>query len=198
MKSNANLEALAGKKILFVSMPADGHVNPLTGLAKYLQACGVDVRWYTGSSYAPKMEKLGIPLFPFQRAVEVTGENLDELFPGRQKVKGQIKKLVHDMIHVFIRQAPRFIDDMKDIYKTFPFDMVVAECTFSAIPIIKKIFDVPVTGVGIVPLTETSRDLAPPGLGLTPSYTFTGQNKAMVPAHSYQQVIFQGAQPCLL
>ncbi len=180
MKSNANLEALAGKKILFVSMPADGHVNPLTGLAKYLQTCGVDVRWYTGSSYASKMEKLGIPLFPFQRAVEVTGENLDQLFPARQKVKGQIKKLVHDMIHVFIRQAPRFIDDMKDIYKTFPFDMVVAECTFSAIPIIKKIFDVPVTGVGIVPLTETSRDLAPPGLGLTPSYTFTGRMKQWI------------------
>jgi len=171
MKSNANLEALAGKKILFVSMPADGHVNPLTGLAKYLQTCGVDVRWYTGLSYEPQMEKLGIPFFPFQRAVEVTGENLDQLFPARQKLKGQIKKLVHDMIHVFIRQAPRFIDDMRDIYKTFPFDMVVAECTFSAIPIIKKIFNVPVTGVGIIPLTETSRDLAPPGLGLTPSYT---------------------------
>ena len=121
MKSNANLEALAGKKILFVSMPADGHVNPLTGLAKYLQTYGADVRWYTGSSYAPKMEKLGIPFFPFQRAVEVTGENLDQLFPGRQKIKGQVKKLVHDMIHVFIRQAPQFIDDMKDIYKDISF-----------------------------------------------------------------------------
>jgi len=180
MKRNANLEALAGKKILFVSMPADGHVNPLTGLAKYLQTCGVDVRWYTGPSYASKMEKLGIPFFPFRRAVEVTGENLDQLFPGRQKLNGQIKKLVHDMIHVFIRQAPKFIDDMKEIYKSFPFDMVVAECTFSAIPIIKKIFDVPVTGVGIVPLTETSRDLAPPGLGLTPSYTFPGRMKQWI------------------
>ena len=117
MKSNTNLEALAGKKILFASMPAEGHVNPLTGLAKYLQDLGGDVRWYTGSSYAPKMEKLGIPLFPFRRAVEVTGENLEELFPEREKIKGQVKKLVYDMIHVFIRQAPQFIDDMKDIHK---------------------------------------------------------------------------------
>jgi MGT family glycosyltransferase len=177
MKSNANLEALAGKRILFATMPADGHVNPLTGLAKYLQTCGVDVRWYTGASYAPKLEKLGIPLFPFQRAVEVTGENLDQLFPRRQKLNSQIKKLLHDMIHVFIRQAPRFIEDMKDIYRTFPFDMVVAECTFSAIPIIKKTFNVPVTGIGIVPLIETSRDLAPTGLGLTPSYSTLGRMK---------------------
>ena len=177
MKTNLNLEALAGKKILFASMPAEGHVNPMTGIAKYLQACGADVRWYTGSFYAPKMEKLGIPFFPFQRAIEITGENHRELFPEREKIKGQVKKLVHDMINVFIRQAPRYIDDMRNIRKEFPFDLVVAECTFTAIPIIRKVFDVPVVGVGIVPLTETSRDLPPVGLGMTPSYTIAGRIK---------------------
>ena len=48
MKNNINWDILVGKKILFASMPAEGHVNPLTGLAKYLQAKGADVRWYTG------------------------------------------------------------------------------------------------------------------------------------------------------
>jgi len=38
---------LIGKKILFVTVPADGHFNPLTGLAKYLQDSGCEVRWYT-------------------------------------------------------------------------------------------------------------------------------------------------------
>ena len=71
--------------------------------------------------------------------------------------------------------------------------MVVAECTFSAIPIIKKVFDVPVTGVGIVPLTETSRDLAPPGLGLTPSYTFTGRMKQWFLRILTDRVFFRAA-----
>lgn len=192
MKS-INTEALVGKKILFASMPAEGHVNPLTGLAKYLQAQGCDVRWYTGSSYAPKMAKLGIPLFPFRKAVEVTGENLEELFPEREKIKGQVKKLVFDMIHVFIRQAPKFIDDMQDIRKEFPFDVVIAECTFTAIPLIKKVLKVPVVGIGIVPLVETSRDLAPPGLGMTPSGTFAGRLKQRFLRFFTNEVLFRKA-----
>lgn len=192
MKS-INTEALAGKKILFASMPAEGHVNPLTGLAKYLQAKGCDVRWYTGFSYAPKMAKLGIPLFPFRKALEVTGENLEELFPERKKINGQVKKLVHDMIHVFIGQAPKFIDDLKDIREEFPFDVVIAECTFTAIPLIKKVFGVPVVGIGIVPVTETSRDLPPPGLGMTPSATLAGRLKQKFLRFFTNEVLFKKA-----
>ena|SRR3990170_7277442 len=186
-------EALIGKKILFASMPAEGHVNPLTGLAKYLQSQGCDVRWYTGASYASKMAKLGIPIFPFRKAVEVTGENLEEIFSERKKIKGQVKKLVYDMIHVFIRQAPKFIDDMQDIRKDFPFDVVIAECTFTAIPLIKKVLKVPVVGIGIVPLTETSRDLPPIGLGMTPSDTFTGRLKQKFLRFFTNEVLFRKA-----
>lgn len=193
MKSNMNLEAVAGKKILIATMPAEGHVNPLTGIAKYLQSCGADVRWYTGGSYSEKMEKLGIPLYPFQRAIDFGNANLEELFSEREKIRGQVKKLVFDMIHVFIRQAPNFIDDMRDIRKDFEFDLVVAECTFTAIPIIKKIFDVPVVGVGIVPLTETSRDLAPVGLGMTPSYTIPGRVKQAFLRFLTDRVLFRKA-----
>ncbi|HUQ96709.1 MAG TPA: hypothetical protein VM010_03520, partial [Chitinophagaceae bacterium] len=50
-----------GAKILFANMPADGHFNPLTGLAVYLKALGHDVRWYTSPHYETKIERLGIP-----------------------------------------------------------------------------------------------------------------------------------------
>ncbi len=54
-------------KILFATMPFDGHFNPLTGIAMHLKAAGHDVRWYTGPSYAAKLERLGIPHYPFRR-----------------------------------------------------------------------------------------------------------------------------------
>ena len=50
-----------GRKILFASFPADGHFNPLTGLAVHLKELGYDVRWYTSRSYAGKLSRLGIP-----------------------------------------------------------------------------------------------------------------------------------------
>ncbi|RYG03934.1 MAG: glycosyltransferase [Chitinophagaceae bacterium] len=182
---------MEGKKILIASVPAEGHVNPMTGLAKYLQSIGCDVRWYTGGSYAPKMEKLNIPLFPYKRALDVSAINPDEVFPEREKIKGQVKKLVHDMIHIFIKQGPNFIDDMRDIRKTFAFDVVVAECTFSAIPLIKKVFGVPVVGIGIIPLTEVSRDLPPMGLGMTPSSTIAGKLKQSVLRLFTNEVFFR-------
>lgn len=42
-------DQLKGKKILFANVPADGNFSPLTGLAKYFQEAGADVRWYASA-----------------------------------------------------------------------------------------------------------------------------------------------------
>jgi UDP:flavonoid glycosyltransferase YjiC (YdhE family) len=36
---------MQSKKILFANIPADGHFNPLTGIAMELKNQGHDVRW---------------------------------------------------------------------------------------------------------------------------------------------------------
>ncbi len=190
MKSSADISALAGRKILFASMPAEGHVNPLTGLAKYLQAAGADVRWYTGSSYQEKMDKLGIPLYAYRRAVDVNAANLEEVFPGREKIRSQVKKLVFDIIHFFIGQAPKFLEDLKEIRQEFPFELVIAESTFTGIPLIEKTMNLPVLGIGIVPLVETSKDLAPPGLGITPIPGIAGKIKHRILRYVADKILF--------
>jgi UDP:flavonoid glycosyltransferase YjiC (YdhE family) len=40
-----------GTRIMFACVPADGHFNPLTGLAVALAEAGCDVRWYTAVKY---------------------------------------------------------------------------------------------------------------------------------------------------
>ncbi|MEI9809634.1 MAG: hypothetical protein WDO16_18215 [Bacteroidota bacterium] len=57
--------SLKGKKILFATFPADGHFNPLTGLAVHLKELGCDVRWYTSVKYEDKLQRLNIPPLPF-------------------------------------------------------------------------------------------------------------------------------------
>ena len=59
---------LAGRRILVATVPQDGHFNPLTGLAKYLQTLDCDVRWYTGLAYADRVRQLDLPYLPFQEA----------------------------------------------------------------------------------------------------------------------------------
>src|SRR5688572_11356238 len=173
-QSGLSLEELAGKRILFANFPADGHFNPLTNLAVHLQWLGCDVRWYTSNIYAEKIRSMGIRHYPFDIAKDVNGENLETVFPEREKIKGAVKKLNFDMINAFILRGEEYYADIVNIYREFRFDMMIADCTFTGIPFVTDKMDIPVLSIGVVPLVETSKDLPPPGLGMTPSYSLFG------------------------
>lgn len=166
-----------GTRVLFANVPADGHFNPLTGLAVYLKDKGCDVRWYTSVTYAEKIKKMALPFYPLKKALDVSASNLDEVFKGREKIKTQVGKLVFDMINAFILRAPEYFEDIKEIRKEFAFDVMICDITFGAIPFVKEKLNVPVISICIFPLCETSRDLPPAGLGLTPSSSFWCRKK---------------------
>lgn len=183
-------EALAGKKILFACFPGDGHFNPLTGLAVHLQSMGCDVRWYTSEVYGDKLNKLQIPHYPFIKAKDVNGENFEKIYPEREKIRGAIGKLNFDMIHVFIMRGPEYYADILDIHANFPFDIMVADCAFTGIPFVTDKMNIPVVSIGVFPLMETSKDLAPPGLGMVPSYSFAGRIKQKLLRFMSDKILF--------
>ena len=166
-----------GKRILFACVPADGHFNPLTGIAVHLQKIGYDVRWYTSATFSEKLAKLNIPHYPFQKALEINGDNIDEKFPDRKKAKSMIAKLNFDLKNFFIDRAPEYFEDIKAIHQSFPFDLFVADCAFTAIAFVEQKLGIPAIAMGIIPLLAKSKDLAPYGLGMVPSTTFFGKIK---------------------
>jgi MGT family glycosyltransferase len=188
--NNVFSEALHGKKILFATFPADGHFNPLTGLAMHLKTLGCDVRWYTAASYSDKLEKLQLHHYRFNKALEVTGDNVDTIFPERNKIKGQVKKLKFDMINAFILRGPEYYADLIEIRKEFSFDLVVADSAFTGVPFISDIMNVPVVAVGVFPITETSKDLPPAGLGMEPTYSFFGRLKQTILRMITRKIVF--------
>jgi MGT family glycosyltransferase len=165
------------RKILFANVPGDGHFNPLTGLAKHLQQLGYDVRWYSSRIFTERLQKLQVPHYPFKRALDAFEDGFEKAFPGRDAIKSKIKKLEFDLVNGFILRSTEYFEDIKEIYATFPFDMVIADCAFMAIPFIKEKLKVPVISIGVLPLTESSKDLAPMGLGMTPATSFLGKRK---------------------
>jgi MGT family glycosyltransferase len=189
LKNIATLQT--GARILFANMPADGHFNPLTGLAYHLKALGHDVRWYTSPHYKSKIEALGIPFFPFKKTIDFNGDNVTEIFAEREKLKSQVAKLKFDLINVFILRSEEYYEDLKDIHEEFPFDVLVCDVAFTAIPFVKDKMNIPVISIGIFPLMETSKDLAPNGLGITPSYTFWGRKKQALLRFVADNVLFK-------
>lgn len=191
MKINEAKKQPAGRRILFATFPGDGHFNPLTGLAVHLKEAGYDVRWYTSETYAPKIKKLQLQHYPFKKALDISTAVIENIFPEREQHKSQLGKLKFDIINVFIKRGPEYYEDLKDIYQEFAFDLMVADCLFTGIPFVKDLMHIPVVAIGVVPLTENSRDLPPCGLGLEPSYTLFGKIKQSLLRGFSSQVIFK-------
>ncbi|HEY4196733.1 MAG TPA: nucleotide disphospho-sugar-binding domain-containing protein [Mucilaginibacter sp.] len=162
-------QQLKGKKILFASVPADGHVNPLTGLAKYLQNVGCDVRWYTSEIYTDKMENLEIPFYPFVRAVDINSDTVAKVLPERTLITDVAERLDYDMLNVFAKRGSEYFEDIQAIHRSFPFELMVADSLFAGIPLVRGKMKIPVVAIGVIPLAANSVDLAPYGMALPPA-----------------------------
>ncbi len=166
---------MKSRKVLFANFPADGHFSPLTSLALHLKESGHDVRWYTGSKYEAKIKSLGFTYYPLKKAIDFSAGEPDQVFPERKHHKGLIAKLKFDIRHAFVLRGPEFYQDIVQINESFPFDIMIADNCFTGIPFVRQLLGKPVIAIGVMPLMETSKDLPPAGLGLTPSYTFFGK-----------------------
>jgi UDP:flavonoid glycosyltransferase YjiC (YdhE family) len=181
---------MSPKKILFACAPFDGHFSPLTGLAVHLMNEGHDVRWYAQDYYAEKLKKLNIQRYPFVLAQQINQVDFETIFPERKKINGTIKKINFDIQHVFVKQGPLYYQDISNIEDEFDFDLLIADSVFTGVPYVKELMAKPVFTIGVLPLGETSRDLAPSGLGLTPATTWLGRIKQDILHYVAQKILF--------
>ncbi len=160
-------------RILFASMPADGHFNPLTGVAAHLQAAGHDVRWYAGPEYGRKLDGLGMTHFPYQRATEITAGNLNEKFPERSGLKGP-KAISFDLEKFFVSNVDNHFQDIADVREEFPFEVFVCDGAMYAEKLVAEVLDVPVFAVGLSMVLPDDHG-PPPFFGLRPARTILGR-----------------------
>lgn len=164
----ANDRPLSGIRVLMACVPVDGHFNPLIPIARYLQQQGADVQWYTSNSYAYQLKTLHIPHWPFRKAKDINAQNIDEVLPQRKHITGKVARINFDMVQGFAARSVEYYQDITTIAQVFPFNIMICDSMFSAIPFIKEKMNIPVIGIGVIPLAEASKDTYPYGLGLTP------------------------------
>jgi MGT family glycosyltransferase len=156
-------------RILFASMPFDGHFLPMVGLAQRLRREGHDVRFYAGRSFGGRLERLGVPHVPYRRAPEINGQNLAEHFPEIDKLKGP-KRVAFDVEKIFFAPIPAHYADIVELHADFPFEVLVNDAAFyAAYPVTRKL-GIPAYGIAPAPTpTAKSAGAPPPFFGLTPA-----------------------------
>jgi UDP:flavonoid glycosyltransferase YjiC (YdhE family) len=180
-------------RILFANMPLDGHFHPLTGIAMHLVNEGYEVRWYSGKVHHEKIRSMGIPVYPFRKAMDVDHDNLEEAFPERKRYKSQVSKLKFDIKNYFILRSPEFYEDIKDIQGEYPFDLLVCDVAFTGSVFVKDLLKKPVVAIGVIPLAESSKDLPPNGIGLTPSKSIGGRVRDAILRFVAGKLVFKEA-----
>ncbi|MBO0935875.1 glycosyltransferase [Fibrella sp. HMF5335] len=181
------------QRILFATMPMDGHFSPLTGLAVHLHQLGHDVRWYVGGDYGERVKDLGLHHYPFVRAKTVNQENLDSVFPDRSRLKNTIARLRFDINEVFLLRAPEFVDDLKAIHADWPFDLIIHDVAFIGGSFIQQLLSVKSVAVGVIPLAESDEWVGPSGMGMPPRAGFIGRQYQRFLRYMVQHVLFK---PC--
>src|SRR5450759_5005864 len=180
-------------KILFASTAADGHFNPMTGVAIHLRDAGHDVRWYTSASYGGRLEEMAIAHSPFKRAREINGDTMTKLFPERARLKGPAL-IRFDFEQVFLSNLEAYFEDVQEVDRDFSFDVLVAECAWMAARLVKDVMGKQVIGIGPGTLLATSPDVPPNFVGLRPARTSAGRlvhraMDAVMAKHGLQPII---------
>jgi len=181
-------------RILIATVPILGHVNPALSIAKELLARGHDVAWYTGRRYRDEVERIGAEFWPWMEAGDYDDRDFDAHFPAREELKG-IAKSKFDMRHLFIEPMPGQYRDLKAILQLFRADVILSDPAFlGVVPLAMERKGTPVAVFGILPLTVTSRDAAPFGLGLPPGSGPAARLRNRALNLMAQKVVFGGLQ----
>lgn len=148
--------------IIVCSAPHDGHVSPMLGVARRLIARGHRVRFLTGPKYEEAVRSAGAEFLPLGPGAEEPPRSTDAT--GLQAIRDGVRLLVID-------PARGQYEPLMAAIAAEPTDVVLAEISFMATSILARQprgSRPPVIACGILPVTLSSRDCAPFGLGLMP------------------------------
>lgn len=165
---------------------------PLVPVVRELRLRGHEVRWYTGRKYARAVESSGALWEPFVHARDYDDADLEGAFPGRDERTG-LRQVRFDVEHIFVGQIEGQLQDLRDVARGWPHDLVLADQTVAAALLHEELGGPLCALLGVLPLGIPSRDTAPFGLGLAPDASALGQLRNGLLAWTAQRVIFGAA-----
>ncbi|MDQ0893625.1 glycosyltransferase [Agromyces ramosus] len=181
---------------LLCSSPIQGHVAPMIAIARDLVGRGHTVTVLTGSRFRAAVEAVGAAHRSFAGIADFDDRVIQEHLPERDHHRG-IGRLQYDIQTIFVKTVPEQTRALERAVARLAPDAILVESAFAGV--VPLLLDgpssrPPVLAAGVVPLSQSSADVAPYGLGLRPSASFFGRLRNRALNLLVQRVLFRDTQ----
>jgi UDP:flavonoid glycosyltransferase YjiC (YdhE family) len=177
-------------RVLVGTMPAVGHVTPLLPLVRELVEAGHDVRWYTGSSFRPRVEATGATYLRMRSAPDI----LQSVATTSGRRLSAVAEINYAVKHLFADAAVGQVQDYREILRDWQADVCFSDSAFVGPAWLHELGEGPPWAVyNPMPMTLSSRDTAPFGLGLPPSSSRVGRLRNRILQLLFHEVLFRDA-----
>ena len=181
---------------LLCSSPIQGHAAPVIAIARDLVERGHTVTVLTGSRFRGAVEAAGAAHRSLGGIADYDDRRMQDHLPDRDRHRG-IGKLQYDVQTIFIKPLPEQTRAVERAIAELAPDAILVEAAFAGI--IPLLLDdpasrPPVIAVGVVPLSQSSTDVAPYGLGLPPNASTFGRIRNRALNLLVQRVVFRETQ----
>ncbi|MFC5788519.1 DUF1205 domain-containing protein [Agromyces tardus] len=183
-------------KYLLCASPIQGHVAPVLAIARDLVERGHEVTMLTGSRFRDAVEGTGAVHRSLAGIADYDDRNMQDHLPERDRHRG-IGKLQYDVQTIFVKPVPEQTRAVERAIAELAPDAILVDSAFAGI--LPFLLDdpssrPPVLAAGVVPLSQSSTDVAPYGLGLPPNASAVGRIRNRALNLLVQRVLFRRTQ----
>ena len=180
---------------LLCSTPNYGHVAPMIAIGAHLTGAGHRVQLLTGSRFAAVAAAVGVEHVSLPAGADFDDREPASFLPDRDSHRG-LAKARYDIEQMFIRTIPAQHAAVAQLVGAGAPDAVLVDATFAGVlpMLVSGAPRPPVLGAGVLPLSQSSRDLAPYGMGLHPSASPTGRVRNAALNAVARRVLFRNTQ----
>lgn len=181
---------------LLCASPIQGHVAPIIAIARHLVSRGHAVTVLTGSRFRDAVMATGADHRSLAGIADFDDREMQDHLPDRDRHRG-IARLRYDVETIFVRTVPDQTRALEAAIAESAPDAVLVDAAFAGI--LPLLLDdpasrPPVLAAGVIPLSQSSTDAAPYGLGLGPSASVLGRARNRALNTFVQKVVFRRTQ----
>jgi UDP:flavonoid glycosyltransferase YjiC (YdhE family) len=153
---------------LLCATPVYGHVAPILAVGEHLLGQGHRVLMLTGSRFAERATSAGLEFHALTGLADFDDRDIDSYLPDQKNYKPGLARAQYDIQTIFVKTIP---DQFRSVSALAPFvDAIVVDAAFAgASPLaFGDRTHPPVIALGVLPLSQSSPDVAPYGMGMLP------------------------------